>query len=984
MNDHFLDATGSTYNDFIVTDCAYIEELRCLFREITHIPSQAHIIHIQNEDPENLFCLSFKTLPHNGTGAAHILEHTVLCGSRKFPVKDPFFSMTRRSLNTFMNALTGSDFTCYPASSQVEKDFYNLLEVYLDAVFHPELKKMSFLQEGCRLEFSDPLNPSSALEFKGVVFNEMKGSLSSAESRLWHAMMSNLCPDLPYAHNAGGDPKEIPGLSYAELIRFYETYYHPSRCLFFFYGNLPLKKHLDFLASHALNHVLPIPPLPPIDRQPRYNKPRELSLPYPMTEDQDLEERTLISFGWLTAPLIEQEEVLALSVLDSILMDTDASPLKHALLQSGYCRQAEAMIDNEMSEVPYVILCKGCKESDVALLESHLFSCLQTLSESPLPESLIDAAIHQLEFARMEITGDHAPFGLTLFFRSALAKQQGCDPKQALKVFSLFEQLIEKVKDPLYLPSLIKKYFINNPHRTRIVMVPDPKLARKEQEEEALKLKTIQSNLSHQEAEKILQEAKELEEHQKQIENQSLDCLPKVSLEDIPVLTKDFPLKKLSTPSAEIFHHDCFTNHILYADLLFDLPNVQDEDLPYLQLLLSILSEVGAGKRSYMQNLEYIQAHTGGFGISSALHIQAQDHRMLKPSIHLRSKALARKADKIYPLMQDVLLEPHLQDKKRIEELLKQLHTSLLGRVSKQALRFGIQLALSGFSQATHFNHACFGLRYFHFIDTLCKDLSKNLPQVIDKLVALKEQLFTFHNPKLVLSCDSKLYDHVLSHDFFNLSGLPKRPFTPWSQAFPLSAVTSQARTIASQVAYNAKAYHTVSYLHPHAPALTVATQLFDNKVLHSSIREKGGAYGAGANYSPLIGCFYFHSYRDPQIATTFSAFDQAVEEIANGHFNDRDLEEAKLGVIQQFDTPVSPGSRAIMAYSWLEEGKTQSLRQEFRDRILSLTCQELQHAIALELLPKKTEAIQITFASKDLIEKENGILQTALPVYPI
>jgi presequence protease len=987
MNSNFLKSAGERYQDFVTTKCTKIDELNCFFREILHLPSGAQIIHIDNDDPENLFCLSFKTLPSSSNGAPHILEHTVLCGSKKFPVKDPFFSMTRRSLNTFMNALTGSDFTCYPASSQVEKDFYNLLEVYLDAVFHPQLKHASFLQEGYRLEFENPEDPNSSLEFKGVVFNEMKGALSSAESRLWHVIIEALCPELPYAYNSGGDPKVIPQLTYQELIQFYETHYHPSRCLFFFYGNFSLKNHLDFLAEKAFKNVLPITPLPPLQRQRRLSAPQKKELFYPISAEENADQRVIISFGWLTCPLIEQEDVLALSVLDSILMDTDASPLKHALLQSGYCTQAEAFIDTEMSEVPYVITCKGCQESQADRLQEALFSYLKDLSEKPISEHLIQAAIHQLEFSRMEISGDHAPFGLTLFFRSALAKQHGCDPVQALRVFSLFEDLVQKVKDPLYLPGKIKKYFVDNQHWVRVIAIPDPELAHKEDETESKVLETIRSNLSSKEVEQILKQTKELEEYQRQVETQNLDCLPQVGLKDVPLLTRDFPLKKENKGTVSFFHHDCFTNHILYSDFIFDLPCLKDEDLPYLQLLLSILPEIGSGKRDYVQNLEYMQAHTGGVGIAASLHIQATDHKILQPAIGIRGKALERKADKLFPFMYDMLSNPHLKDKKRIEELLKQLHTSLQNRVTKNALRYGIQLALSGFSTATHFNHACFGLRYFHFIHDICQNLEAKLPSVIEKLIDLKEKIFSFHNPHLVFACDQALYERILSQNLFDCSSLPSKPFSPWVNNFTLQAVSSQARTIASQVAYNVKAYNTVPYIHPHAPALTIATQLFDNKVLHSKIREKGGAYGSGANYSPLVGCFYFHSYRDPQIAYSFSAFDEAVDSIAEGKFNDQDLEEAKLGVIQQFDAPISPGSRAILAYGWLRDGKTKQIRQGFRDAILNLTKNEVKQAIAIELQPKKNEAVEVAFSNKDLIEKENVALakrQKSLPIFAI
>ncbi len=496
MSSSSLSAAGERYGDFVVTKCHPIPELSCTLKELVHLPSGAQVMHIANDDPENLFCLSFQTLPSSSNGAAHILEHTVLCGSRRFPVKDPFFAMTRRSLNTFMNALTGSDFTCYPAASQNEKDFYNLMDVYIDAVFHPELKRMSFLQEGHRLEFSDPKNPKSPLEFKGIVFNEMKGSLSSADTRLWHALMEYLVPDLPYAHNSGGDPSVIPDLSYAELIAFHETFYHPSRCLFFFYGDLPLKKHLDFIAEKALKHVPKVDPVPPIPRQKRFTSPRHKELHYPVSEGDELSERTMVAFGYLTAPLIDQEEVLALQLLDAVLMETDASLLKAALLDSKLCIHAEAYMDPEMSEIPYAIVCKGCDPENIDKLEKVLKKALVKICEEGIPDHMIDAALHQLEFSRLEITGDHAPFGLTLFMRSALAKQHGSDPENALMVYSLFEKLLAKVKDPAYLPGLIRKYLLDNPHCVRLVMHPDRNLSAQEIAQEKEKLKEIRTTLS--------------------------------------------------------------------------------------------------------------------------------------------------------------------------------------------------------------------------------------------------------------------------------------------------------------------------------------------------------------------------------------------------------------------------------------------------------------------------------------------------------
>lgn len=975
MSTDFLDAAGQTYHDFLLTKVIEIKELQCTLRELTHIPSGAQVIHIDNDDPENLFCISFKTLPYNSNGVAHILEHTVLCGSRKFPVKDPFFAMTRRSLNTFMNALTGSDFTCYPAATQVEKDFYNLFDVYIDAVFHPLLKEASFLQEGHRLEFSDSQNPSSPLENKGIVFNEMKGSLSSADARLWHAMMEHLCPNLPYAYNSGGDPKVIPQLTYQELLSFHEAYYHPSRALFFFYGNLPLKKHLDFISEKILKNTPKQPPLPPIPLQKRFTQGVYKELSYPSHETEDTSAKTLIAFGYLTTPLIDQKEVLALSVLDSILMDTDASLLKMPLLQSGLCIHADAYMDTEMSEVPWIFVFKGCQKEHAEKLQVVFKQSIEKIIQKGIPAHLIESAIHQLEFTRTEISGESAPFGLTIFMRSALAKQHGCPPENSLTIHAHFEELRKAVKDPHYLTNLLKKYLLDNPHFVRIVMNPDPTLSSKELSEEKSKLQELRNSLNQEAIQKLLIQAELLAKYQKETETQSIDCLPKVNLDDVPLFSHQFALHEEKIGKLHVYHHACFTNQILYADLVFDLPQISASDLPYVQLLLTLLPEIGAGKRDYAANLEYIHAHTGGVGASASLHIQVTDPEVTSPTVSIRGKSLYRKASHLFALLADMATSPSFSDKKRIKELIQQTNTSLQNRLSRQALRYAIQLSLSGFSSPSYIADQWYGWGYYKMIQSLSQNLDKELPKLIEKLIYLKDTLLGLGNPHLVLSCDASMYKQLVKEQFYGLCNLPFKSFNPWDGHYPLTPTPRQARTIASPVAFIADSYKTIHYLHPHAPALSAATHLFENKILHKKIREQGGAYGSGASYSPLQGHFHFHSYRDPHIAKTLHTFQEAIASIAEGAFDARDLEEAKLGMIQQWDTPVAPGHRAALAYAWERENKTHARRQAFREHFLALSPKDITKAVEQELLTKKEEGVVVCFAGKELIEKENILL---------
>lgn len=974
---HRLQSIGQTYHNFKVVQVIEISELQCVLRELVHEPTGAHVMHLANDDPENLFCLSFQTLPDNSNGVAHILEHTVLCGSKKFPVKDPFFAMNRRSLNTFMNALTGADFTCYPAASQVHKDFYNLLEVYLDAVFHANLNKMSFLQEGWRLEFSQPQDPTSPLEYKGIVYNEMKGALASASARLVEAINATLFPNITYGYNSGGDPKDIPQLTYEELKQFYQTFYHPSRCLFFFYGNMPLETHLDFIAKHTLNHAQPAPPLPHIPLQPRFKIPVYRELTYPIAASEDLTDKTQIAFGWLTCHILEQQETLALNILEIILMDTDASPLKMAFLQSGLCKQANSFIDVEMNEIPWGIILKGCDAANADQLEQVMLQTLKKVAQTDIPLQMIENAIHQLEFYRSEITGDHAPFGLSLFMRSALLKQHGADPTEGLKIHSLFDRLRQSTLiNPHYFSDLIQKHLIENPHYMRIIMRPDPLLGEKELEAEKNQLAAIKASLSPEETQKIVKQAAELSTFQKQQEEEDVEVLPKVSLQDIPLSAKDYVLIKEQVGNLTVFHHNVFTNDIVYADVVFDLPNLTEDELIYLRLFSIVLTQIGCDQRSYAENLNYIQGHTGGIGAGLNFNLQAQNHKQFNPTFHLRGKALHRKASKLFPLLQDILETPQLDDLKRLKEIMLKHFTGLESRLNQNALKYAINLSASALNVASKVANDLYGLNYYWKIRELVKDFDHQGPYILAKLQEIQKKVTCLDHPHLVLSCSAGAYDELRGHGFYGLKDIETHAFEPWKGHFPLEPVPNQGRLIASPVAFIGKVFPTVSYAHPDAPALNIAAFLFDNLVLHTKIREQGGAYGGGAVNNAMSGNFYFYSYRDPNIVPTFKAFEEAVQTVLKGEFDETDLEEAKLEMIQGLDSPISPGSQGEVAYGWLREGRTFEMRQAYRNKTLVLTREEVMDAVERIIAKQMPHGAAVIFSGRELLETANAELQ--------
>lgn len=958
--------------NYDLNEKTHLHELQCDVIELTHKKTGAKILHIENDDDENLFSLSFRSYPKTSNGVAHILEHTVLCGSEKYPIKDPFFAMNRRSLNTFMNAFTGSDFTGYPAATQVPKDFYNLLAVYLDAVFYPNLKQLSFLQEGWRLA----LDEESNLKYQGVVYNEMKGALSNPMSRLHEAIHGSLFPDLTYGINSGGDPKVIPELTHEKLLEFHKTYYHPSRCLFFFYGNMPLKKHLDFIEEHVLDRSEKEEDLKPLPTQPRFSSPVKKSVPYPISPDESDQEKTMIALSWLTCSILEQQELLALQVLDSLLMDTDTSPLKQALLKSGLCQEANAFIEADMSEAPFVLMLRGCKKDAAEEVDGFVELALQKICKEGIDPKLIDNALHQMEFHRSEITGDGAPFGLTLYFRAALLKQHGGKPCDALQIHALFDELRGALKkNPRYLEDLIEKYLLKNSHKSIVTAFPSTTLIQEERNEELTKLKKLKDILSEEQIDSISSQQKELEIFQQKQECEDLDVLPKLTLADVPKESKNYSLSCEKHDAIKVYHHTTFTNDIVYADLAIAMPSVAREKLSYVRLLAAILTELPCGERTLEETQSLMHGTTGGVGVALSTNIQAKDANTFYPKIHLRGKALGRNLGSLFTLVKDFISSPDFSDVKRLKELLLKHFTALESSFTNRALKYALSLSSSALTPSATLSESWFGLEYFLFVRKIVQNLDKEALSLQKSLIDLHSSLFRSKDADLILTCSKERYDEIKKQSFFGLGKLEGTVETSWAFPFERQNSSAQGRIIGSSVAFIGQALPAPSYTHPKAPALALASCLMDRLVLHPKIREQGGAYGSGANHRPLSALFTFYSYRDPHISGTLATFKETLEVIVKGEFDQQALEEAKLEIIQDLDSPVAPGSRGEIAYTWLQEGLTLELRQTYRDQLLDTTKADVQKVVEEELIPKYLHSVTTVFAGKELFDGEKGNL---------
>jgi Zn-dependent M16 (insulinase) family peptidase len=966
----------SRYKNFILKKRIDIQEIQSVLFELEHEKTKAKVFHIAHDDDENLFSLSFKTFPSSSNGVAHILEHTVLCGSKKFPVKDPFFAMTRRSLNTFMNAMTGMDFTCYPAASQNKKDFYNLLEVYLDAVFHPILDKRSFLQEGHRLEFQSKTNIKTPLTFQGIVYNEMKGTLNSPESRLYKKIYEALFPDLPYRFNSGGDPEEIIHLTYEELKDFHHTYYHPSRCYYFFYGNLPLEDHLDFLEEKILSQAERKEEIPPLPTQPRFSHPKVLDTSYPVAEK--MKDQDFVAIAFLTTPIKNQVEFLALSLLEEILMESDASYLKKKLQESGLCVQADSFIDGEMSEIPFVFLMRGTTVENGEKIEKLLLDELKNFIQKPIPKEKIEAALHQMEIDRLEITDENGPYGLSLFLRSILIMQHGAKPEDGLFVHHLFDELKEKLKDENYLINLIKKNFLQNPHRVLVRLKADPELEKIEKQKEALLLKDIKEKLTEKELKEIVEKTKELESFQKKQESCELDVLPELELEDIEPSVKNFPLKHVSKDHLKVYFHEVWTNRFVYADLLYDLPNLEEKDWPMLKFLLSILTDLGAQNRSYEENLEFIQAKTGGIQAYFQLLTNVQEPGFIKPVIGIKGKSLFEHTESLFQLMKETLIKPKINDPKRIKELVFQTYTYLRDKFNRSSLGYCVKYALDGTNVYNSLNNSMSGIPYFKFIEGLSLKADNKVHEIIEELEGLVEKIFHFNKPELIISSDNETFQFLEKKEFFGIGKIPSKSYTPWIGPTKLQKHKNTAIEISSQVAFVCEAFSVFSIDDPLSPALTLATYIMENMSLHPLIREQGGAYGSSATYQPMVGNFYFHTYRDPNISKSYQAFQTAIEAMIKGTTTEQMLKDAKFEFIQEFDAPITPGMRAQTAYFYEKTHRSIEFRKEYKKRILQVSLNDVKEAV--EKAFSKKNGTKVFACSKEMLEQEqNNLLEQAI-----
>ncbi|MCF8070227.1 MAG: insulinase family protein [Desulfobacterales bacterium] len=935
--------SGDSCCGYTVKRIERICENRLFYYELEHDQSGAGHIHISCDDQENTFGVALKTVPTDSTGVAHILEHTVLCGSDKYPVHDPFFSMLKRSLSTFMNAFTASDWTMYPFSTQNEKDYYNLMDVYLDAVFFPNIDELSFKQEGHRLELEpDPENPDTTrLTYKGIVYNEMKGAMSSPDQIMVRSLLKTMYPDTTYHFNSGGEPAEIPKLTYEELISFHKRHYHPSNAFFYTYGNIPLNRHLEAINEKVLEKFNRIDPQTEVPPQPRWTSPRETTAFYPLDKNEDPAKKSQASVAWLTTDIQDTFEVLALSLLEQILLGNSASPLKKALIEAniGTALSDGTGFDSDNRDTMFACGLKDVKADDAKKIEAIIFKVLNTLADEGIEKELIDSAIHQLEFHRKEITNTPYPYGIKILLYFTANKLHGGDPVKALEFDTDLVRLKTEIAEEPFFENRIRKYLLDNPHRVLFSMVPDQEMEQKESERTRNELAKINAGLSSADREKIIKDTELLKIQQEADED--ISCLPTLMLSDIPPNVHCVKETETDQKSSTICYHQP-TQDILYFTSAAGTGALDETLLPYVPFFCTALARVGTAEHDYTEIVRLIDAYTGGIGASSHARISFEENGTCTPFISINGKCLGRNQNKMFDILQEIIFSVDFSDLPRLKNLLLEYRAGMESMVVHNGHRLAISLASRRFSSTRYLSENWQGVHQLQFIKKITDRLTDaSLSEISEKLSTIRKIVITENNLKMALVGEADAMPDALksaSSIFNNLKAGSGNGFTYSKNMIRDDQVVHEGWSTSSAVSFVARTFQTVRMAHKDAPALSVLSKLLRSMYLHREIREKGGAYGGFSLYNSEDGLFCFASYRDPHIVNTLNVFDGSADFIRKSNLTDEDVKEAVLQICSEIDKPDPPGPAARKAFYRKIISLSDEARLRFKESLLKVS----------------------------------------------
>ncbi len=948
-----------------------IPELNATAKLYAHKQTGARLLSIINDDENKVFAVSFRTPPKDSTGVAHIIEHSVLNGSEKYPLKEPFAELLKGSLATFVNAFTYPDKTCYPVASQNLQDFYNLIDVYVDAVFHPLISEQTLMQEGWHYELNDPADP---LTIKGVVFNEMKGAYSSPDNLLSRTIQQSLYPRHTYGVDSGGDPRNIPDLTYENFKHFHETYYHPSNSFIFFYGNddpeTRLKLMEDYLKPYKKLRVKStIPNVRP------FKRPKKIKQAYDAGQDKDIKKKHYLTVNWLLPDTSDPVLDFSLQIMAHILIGTPASPLKKALLDSGLGEDLAGLgLETELRQQIFSTGLKGTRSSSAKKIEALIFDTLEKIVREGIDPDMTAAALNTLEFHLRENNTGSFPRGIALMLRALTTWLYDDDPIKLLAFEAPLEAVKSKLKnDNRYFEKLIQTYLLDNPHRTILRFQPDPELGRRFDEEEKARLADLRATLSENQLQEIAENTKHLKKRQETPDTpEALATLPILKLEDLDKQSKTIPIDITDLQGVQTLYHDLFTNGIVYLDLGFDLHALPKDLLPLTDVFGRALLEMGTQSEDYVKLSQRIGKSTGGIH-SSEVTATRLGSRESVVKLFLRGKATVSQAAELLNILKDVLLTANFDHQERFKQIVLEEKSGLESALVPNGHAFVNTRLRSQFNEAGWAQDQMSGIGYLFALRALAKEINKNWPAVLAKLEAMREALVNRKTMLCNVTLDAANWENFQPqlNEFF--AALPAKDVTLKPFAIRLTHA-KEGLTIPAQVNYVGKAANLYELGYKYDGSAEVILGYLRMAYLWEKVRVQGGAYGAFSVFEDTSGYFAYLSYRDPNLAATLENYDEAaafLRSLDSSRLSDNELTKAIIGAIGDLDAYQLPDAKGYTSMMRHLVGRTDEMRQKTREQVLTTNGEDF---IAFgEVLEKmaQSEAVAVV-GSQSAIDSAN------------
>lgn len=918
-----------------------IEDLNSDSYILRHKKTGARVVLLSNDDENKVFCIGFRTPPENSTGVAHILEHSVLCGSEKFPVKDPFIELAKGSLNTFINAMTYPDKTIYPIASCNDKDFHNLMHVYLDAVFHPNIYSQDkiFRQEGWHYEMEDE---GSDLTINGVVYNEMKGAFSSPDDVLDREIMNSLYPDTTYHHESGGDPKNIPELSYEEFLAFHQKYYHPSNSYIYLYGNMDMAEKLDFIDQEYLSAYEEKEIDSCITVQQPFAGMQTVEREYPINEEDAEEENAYLAYNLAVGDVLDQDLCVAFQILDYALGTAPGAPLKQALVEKGIGTEVFSDFDKSIRQPMFSVVAKN---TDVLKKQEFLDTInevLQNVVKEGLDKKALLAGLNHYEFRYREADFGSYPAGL-MYCLQLFTSWLHDDRKPFIHIESnaTFARMRKMVEENGF-EKLIQERLLENSHSSLVVLIPKKGLAAKQEQETKEKLEAIRGTLSAEQIRQIVEETHALREWQETPDK-------KEDLEKIPLLTRADMKKEAArlvnevrdVDGTKVLFHNLFTNQIAYLRLIFKADKVPAELFPYLGILKGVLGLLDTENYQYKDLFNEMNIISGGMAPVHNLYGDLNDPDKYTVTLEFKTKVLYSNLGKAVEMMREILLTTKYDDYKRLGEILAEGKSQMQGQMLSAGHSVAVKRVLSYVSKTSAVNEALNGMDFYRLVERLTENFDTQASELGEKLQELSKYLFTAENLMVDFIGDEAGYEPVpgliraLKQDLFE-ERTSKDVFVPEV------SVKNEGFKTAGQVQYVCRGGNFKKQGLPYHGSLKVLKTMIAYDYLWNNVRVKNGAYDCMCALGKS-GDGYMASYRDPNLDKTLEIYEKAADYIASFEADERTLTQFVIGAVSEQDVPMTPATKGLFSLSSYMTGVTQESLQKDRDELLATSIEDIR-----------------------------------------